>query len=144
MESAATSPKRIVIARIDAGEDLLLFLQKLAEEHDVKAGWFSVIGGLKKFSFGLFEHGSYHNIVKEAKRCCFELLPTFGNISIKEGRTFVHCHIIASDEENGAAFGGHLMEGTIVYPTAEVYMQECSTQVNRIFDPQTKFWPMKF
>ena len=134
----------MIVARFDAGEDLLISLQKLAELHGVKGGFFSAIGGLKRFSYGLFEHGNYHNIVKEAKKCCFELLPTFGNISIKEGKTFAHCHIIASNEEDGATFGGHLLEGTIIYPVVEVYMQECDAEINRTFDPQTKFWPLKF
>lgn len=144
MKSKVANPKRLIIGRIDSGEDLLLSLQKLAEEHGVEAGWFNVIGGLKRFSYGLFEHGNYHNIVKEAKLCCFELLPTSGNISIREGKIFAHCHIIASDEESGATFGGHLMEGTIVYPVAEVYLQECDAEISRTFDQQTKFWPMKF
>lgn len=143
MKYLSTNSKRTIIARIDEGEDLLLSLQKLAEENGIRTGWFSVIGGLKKLSFGLFENGSHHNIIKEAKRCCFELLPTSGNISIKEGKTFAHCHVIASDEETGAASGGHLMEGSIVYPVAEVYMQECDTEIVRELDPQTKFWPMK-
>jgi predicted DNA-binding protein with PD1-like motif len=144
MESKVCKPKKLIVARLDAGEDLLLSLQKLAEERDVKGGWFSVIGGVKRLAYGLFENGTYHNIVREAKRCCFELLPTAGNISVKEGKTFAHCHIIASDEEEGKAFGGHLIEGSIVYPVAEVYMQECDVVIKRIFDSNTKFWPLKF
>jgi len=139
----SASPRKTIIARIDGGEDLLLSLQKIAEENGIRSGWFTVIGGLKKLAYGLFEHGNYHNIVKDAKKCCFELLPTCGNISIKEGKIFAHCHIIASDEEEGRAFGGHLLEGTIVYPTAEVYMQGCDAEITRTFDAETKFWPMK-
>jgi predicted DNA-binding protein with PD1-like motif len=143
MKSMSASPRKTIIARIDGGEDLLLSLQKIAEENGIRSGWFTVIGGLKKLAYGLFEHGNYHNIVKDAKKCCFELLPTCGNISIKEGKIFAHCHIIASDEEEGRAFGGHLLEGTIVYPTAEVYMQGCDAEITRTFDAETKFWPMK-
>lgn len=135
--------KRTIAARIDAGEDLLKSLTKLAEENNIRAGFFTVMGGLKQFAYGLFEHGSYHNIVREAQRCCFELLPTIGNISIKEGKIFVHCHIIASDEETGLASGGHLIEGSIVYPTAEVFMHEVDIEIGRTFDPASKFWPMK-
>lgn len=144
MDSKACNIKRTIAARFDAGEDLLLSLQKLAQENNIKAGFFTVMGGLKKLAYGLFEHGSYHNMVKEAKRCCFELLPTIGNISIKEGKIFAHCHIIASDEETGVASGGHLIEGSIVYPVAEVFMHEIDIEIGRTFDTASKFWPMKF
>ncbi len=144
MEYETGKVLKTVVARIDSGEDLLLSLQKIAEENNIKAGQFSVIGGLKKFAYGLFEHGEYHKIIKEAKRCCFELLPTGGNISIKEGNIFAHCHIIASDEEEGRVFGGHLIEGSIVYPVAEVFMQEVDIEIGRTFDPNNKFWPIKF
>jgi predicted DNA-binding protein with PD1-like motif len=144
MQSKQCNLKRTIIARIDAGEDLLKTLTKIAEDNNIRTGWFSVIGGLKKLSYGLFEHGEYHNVIREAKKCCFELLPTGGNITMKEGKIFVHCHILASDEEEGVASGGHLMEGSIVYPTAEVYMQEVDAKIDRRFDPASKFWPMKF
>ena len=144
MQFKQCNVKRTIVARVDAGEDLLLSLTKIAEENNMRGGWFTVIGGLKKFSYGLFEDGKYHNVVKEAKKCCFELLPTGGNISIKEGKIFAHCHIIATDEETGLAAGGHLLEGSTVYPTAEVYMQEVDAEIVRQFDPSSKFWPMKF
>lgn len=144
VRSTICKPKKTIFARFDEGEDLLLSLQKLAEDNDIKAGWFTVIGGLKKFAYGLFENGTYHNIIKTAKHSCFELLPSSGNITIKEGKIFAHCHIIASDEEEGKAFGGHLIEGSIVYPVAEVIMQGFEGEISREFDPKTKFWPIKF
>jgi len=135
--------KRTFVVRLDAGEDILKTLTKMAEENGIKAGTFSLIGGLKKLSCGLFDNGVYHNIIKEAKKYCFELLPTGGNITMKEGKIFVHCHIIAANEEDGTATGGHLLEGTIVYPTAEVVMQELDADIDRAYDAESKFWPMK-
>jgi predicted DNA-binding protein with PD1-like motif len=37
-----------------------------------------------------------------------------GNVSLKEGESFVHIHVTGSGED-GATIGGHLMEGTTVY-----------------------------
>jgi len=132
-----------VAARLDAGDDLLLSLKKMAEENNIKAGYFTVIGGLKKIACGLYEEGKYKNIVKEARHC-FELLSAAGNITIKEGGVLVHSHIFATDEEEGMGFGGHLMEGTVVSPFVEVFMQEVDIEIGRTFDPQTNLWPMKF
>ncbi len=143
MKFTISNPKRLIIARLDEGDDLLKSLTTLAEKNNIKAGWFGMIGGLKRFAYGLYEDGKYRNIVKEARHC-FELLPTFGNISIKEGKVLIHAHIAASDEKEGAMFGGHLMEGCKIYPFAEVFMQECDADVGRTFDPKTNLWPMKF
>ena len=143
MDSKTCKVVRTVVARLDAGEDLLLSLTKLAEGNNIKAGWFNIIGGLKKIVYGLYEDGKYKNITKEARHC-FELLPTAGNVSIKEGKVLIHAHINATDEEDGTAYGGHLMEGTLVYPFAEVVLYEVDVELGRIFDPKTNLWPMKF
>lgn len=143
MQYISTNSKKVVMARFDEGEDLLKTLKECAEKNNIKCGWFSIIGGLKIFTYGLYEAGEYRKISIKAKHC-FELLPTFGNITLKGGDTLIHAHINASDEEKGASYGGHLMEGSIIYPFAEVVMQECEGQVNRIFDKKTNLWPMKF
>lgn len=143
MESKISNTKRIAVARLDEGDDLYLSLEQLANEHGIRSGWFSAIGGLKEFAYGLYEQGGYRKIKKRAKHC-FELLPTFGNISIKEGKVLIHAHVAATDEEEGAAFGGHLTEGSIIYPFAEVFMQECNAVLNRSYDKKTNLWALRF
>lgn len=141
MESVACTPKRMIVARFDAGEDLLVALRECAEKHGVRAGWFGVIGGLKEIAYGLYEQGEYRIIRKIAKHC-FELLPTVGNISIKEGEVLIHAHINVSDEEEGRSFGGHLIEGSKVFPFAEVFIHECDAHIGRRYDASTNLWPM--
>lgn len=141
METVVTKPKRLIVARFDKGEDLILTLKKCAKENKINAGYFSVIGGLKEFAFGLYEDKKYRNVRMTAKHC-FELLATVGNISIKEGDVLIHAHIAACDED-GHALGGHLIEGSTVYPFAEVFIQECDANIDRAFDPTTNLWSMK-
>jgi predicted DNA-binding protein with PD1-like motif len=143
MESIACTTKRMIVARFDAGEDLLLSLTACAKEHGIRAGWFSVIGGLKEIAYGLYEQGAYRNIRKVAKHC-FELLPTIGNISIKEGEVLIHTHINAGNEEDGRSFGGHLIEGSKIFPFAEVFIHECDAPLGRRHDRPTNLWPLTF
>lgn len=143
MEYASTNSKRTVIARFDEGEDLLKSLQACVEENNIKCGWFNIIGALKVATYGLYENGGRRKISKEAKQC-FEILSTIGNITLKEGQPMIHAHINLSDEDQGASFGGHLMEGSIIYPLAEVVIQECEDAVERVFDEKTNLWLMKF
>ncbi len=142
MESKISKVKRLVIAKLDTNEDLLLSLTNLAKMHNITAGYFNVIGGLKKIAYGLYENGIYRNIIKEAKNC-FELLPTFGNISIKNGEILIHCHIVAEDEVEDKSFGGHLIEGSKIFPFAEVFMHECDIELIRSYDQKTNLWPFK-
>lgn len=141
MKNTICAPKKMIFARFDEGDDLLLFLKRCAEEHNIRSGWFNLIGGLKELAYGLYEKGEYRNIRKTAKHC-FEILPTFGNITQKDGNTFIHAHIIASDEQEGTACGGHLIEGCKIYPFAEVVMQEIDVVIDRAYDPKTNLWPV--
>lgn len=143
MQYISTDSRKTIVARLDEGEDLLKALKECAERNNIKCGWFGVIGGLKIFTYGLYENGEYRKISKEAKNC-FELLPTFGNITLKEGEILIHAHVNASDEGQGFSCGGHLMEGSIIHPFAEVIIQEVDATISRAFDPKTKLWPIKF
>jgi predicted DNA-binding protein with PD1-like motif len=60
---------------------------------------------------------------------------------MKEGDLLIHAHITIADEE-GLAFGGHLLEGCKIYPFAEVMIQEINTVIHRQFDPKTNLWPI--
>lgn len=143
MKSIVCSPKKTIFARFDEGDDLILSLKKCAEQHNIKTGWFNLIGGLKEFAYALYEKGEYRNIHERATHC-FELLPTFGNITQKEGETLIHAHIIASDEDAGVAKGGHLIEGCKIYPFAEVLIQEIDAVIDRSYDKNTNLWPVRF
>ena len=143
MQSKIVNIKKAVVARLDAGDDLMLALKEVAQKNGIKSAFFTLIGGLKKISYGLYEDGSYRHIVLEAKHC-FEVLPTAGNVTLKDGELFVHSHLTAADEKNGTAFGGHLMEGSIVYPFAEVFMQEIDVELVRQHDPKTNLFPIEF
>lgn len=143
MESIACVPKRMIFARLDEGDDLLLSLKQCAVKHDIKSGWFNLIGGLKELAYGLFEKGEHKRIHKKASHC-FEILPTFGNITQKDGDTFIHAHITAADEKEGAVCGGHLTEGCKVYPFAEVVICEINQIIGRSYDEKTNLWPVKF
>lgn len=143
MESIVCKPKRIVFARFDEGDDLLLCLKKCAVEHGIRSGWFDLIGALKKISYGLYINGEHRKVSKRAENC-FEILSAFGNITQKEGDVLVHAHLAVSDENDRPAFGGHLLEGCEIYPFAEVVIQEIDTVIHRRYDKKINLWPLKF
>lgn len=143
MEGIVCNPKRTLVLRLDIGDDLILSLKEAVKKYNIRCGFFVMIGGLKEITYGLYKEGKHGEIKKTAKNC-FEILSATGNITIKEGDILIHSHILAADEGYGTAFGGHLMEGSKVFPFAEIIIQELDASIDRNFDPKINLWPMKF
>jgi len=127
---------RICFTRLLENEDVLRAVKRSAQENDVKAGIFVVIGALKHVVLGCYKDGEY---VTTQRSGHLELASCMGNIALDEkGETFVHAHIVVSNEKC-EAYGGHLMEGSRVGPTAELAIIEATgVDLRRAFDEKTR------
>ncbi len=94
-----------------------------------------VIGTLNRAVFGFYKDGKYRNIVKEET---LEIVSCTGNIVLDEKNDIIiHAHVVVSDQ-NGKAFGGHLMEGCLVGATAELMVVEATgIHVQRFLEDKT-------
>jgi predicted DNA-binding protein with PD1-like motif len=101
-----------------------------------------LIGALKNAVMGYYKEGEYIYIDLEDP---VEIASCMGNIAVDEkGQVIIHAHLVVSNEE-GEAFGGHLMKGSHVGPTAELMMVEAvEADVQRAFDSKTKLKLLKF
>ena len=131
----AGSTGRLVFARIDGGEDLLLGIKRVAKEENIRSGFLSCIGALRRARVGYYiGSGQYKAIELEGP---LEIACCLGNIALFEGEPLVHAHICVCDGE-GRAFGGHLLEGCFVSPTAELTIIELSgAELVRYLDERT-------
>ncbi|MEM2946959.1 MAG: DUF296 domain-containing protein [Candidatus Bathyarchaeia archaeon] len=127
---------KIVFSRMIEGEDLAEAIKERAEKSKVKTGLIIVIGTLKTVVLGYYREGEYKYIQLDGP---LEIASCTGNIAIDEkGETIIHAHIVVTDE-NGKAFGGHLMRGSIVGATAELAIIEAlGLDLQRAFDEKTK------
>jgi uncharacterized protein len=97
--------------RLKPGQDLKQEIQKLVTQKQIKAGWISTcVGSLTKYTIRFASQpsgssGSGH----------FEIVSLTGTVSINGS----HTHIGISDSA-GKTIGGHLMDGCIIYTTAEI------------------------
>jgi hypothetical protein len=75
-----------------------------------------------------------------------ELLAISGNISTRDGHVHLHCHIVVSSgEEDGRAYGGHLLKGTEIFSTGEIVIAEITgCRMIRLEDPETKAQELYF
>ncbi len=111
---------RIAVARLPKGSDLLTEIERLAEELNIKGALITLIGALEKACFGIYVEGKYKKITLNGP---LEIVSCLGNIAVFNGKKVAHVHIAVSNT-NGEVYGGHLLRGCIVNPTAEIIVIE--------------------
>lgn len=107
----------IHVFRLKPGQDLKQSIVHFVEENDIQAGWISsCVGSLTDYQirFANRERG-------DSAHGHFEILGLTGLVS-GDG---VHLHISVADS-SGKVTGGHLMEGCLVYTTAEIVIESTS------------------
>jgi len=115
---------RLLFFRVREGADLLAAIKEAAEGAGVHSGLLACIGALRKARLGFYlGEGRYKTIELDG---ALEIASCLGNLSEgPEGELVVHAHITVCDSE-GRAFGGHVLEGCVVSPTAELALLELS------------------
>jgi len=126
----------VLVIKLEKGEDLLETLSTVVEKENVEAGFFTGIGALNRVKMGIFIEGKYEEIVIEDE---LEIVSLLGNVSLKDGKPFVHAHIIVS-KRDGSAFGGHLLPGSIISVTCEIFLIKLKNAIKRGFDEEIKLY----
>jgi len=135
---------RIVFAQLSEDEDLLETITLAAEKSQITAGFFILIGTLKKANLGFYHKGKYKTIKIDIP---LEIISCMGNVSVKakENKPFVHAHISVSNEK-GEIMGGHLMSGCTIAAAGELVLIEAvNVELIRKFDEKTQLflWSME-
>lgn len=97
--------------RLKPGQDLKKELQALVKQEKIEAGWIvTCVGSL------IQTHIRFANQPQGIRsNGYFEIVSLVGTLSMNGG----HLHISVSDN-TGQTIGGHLLDGNIVYTTAEI------------------------
>ncbi|MGQ9823863.1 MAG: PPC domain-containing DNA-binding protein [Desulfotomaculales bacterium] len=135
---------RVIVGRLKKGDDLLEALTKECAASRIVLGEVRAIGAVSRARVGYYDQKSRLYRYLEFGEP-MEILSLAGNISLKEGRPFVHAHVTLADGE-GRACGGHLAEGTEVFACEFVIREYLSGEpFERAFDPETGLflWPEK-
>lgn len=133
--SIETSAKRIIVARMFPGEDVLETIENVARRHGVKSGYLNLIGAISGAKLGYFdvESKQYKHFSVDAD---VEVVSCMGNISTHGDDLIVHAHMIVADSE-GHCYGGHLLPGCIVSVTIELTITETGAELRRTRDADT-------
>ena len=103
----------IIMNRIGKDEFLLEKLMEIVKKEKITLGYITGIGALQNLNFSFYLQNEKKYVTKAINKNV-EVLNLTGNISIKDGEPFVHCHITVADE-NGNSYGGHLAEKSRVF-----------------------------
>jgi predicted DNA-binding protein with PD1-like motif len=133
MKSIETEIKRVIVGKIEPGEDLIESIIQMIEVHDIKSGLINCIGALEKFTIGYFDIHSKKYLMKTID-AYVELVSCMGNIAFKDGEPVVHLHISVGTKDYNI-IGGHLVSPSIISITGEVYIFEINRELERTNDP---------
>ncbi|MCD8154273.1 MAG: DNA-binding protein [Clostridiales bacterium] len=116
------------VLRVDRGEEILSKVKELCEKENIRVGSAVGLGAVHRVTLGLFDtvKKEYH---KKEFTGPMEVTSLVGNISTKEGETYLHFHINVCDEEMNVR-GGHLNEAW-VSATAEITITALNGTVER-------------
>jgi len=136
MKAQSRQRGRSFLLRLPYGEDLLLTLKRFCDENEITQGTLIVIGAVQQATVGYYDQEA-----REYRANSFnqpmEVVSCSGNISLLEGKPFVHAHIVLADSEGKPVAAGHLMEDTIIF-AGEAFVQELIGEpLVRKFDEQT-------
>ncbi|MBE0512859.1 DNA-binding protein [Candidatus Bathyarchaeota archaeon] len=125
---------RNFLVRAEHNSDLIQFVTELAEKEGITVATFTAIGALKRAKLEFYdqEKHEYREIALDSPQ---EIASCVGNISVTDGRTFVHAHAVLADK-NGNTKAGHLLEGVVF--AAEVHLRELKgAKLERKYDTVT-------
>jgi len=122
--------KRVLVVRFPAGYDVLESLRQVVEEQNIRAG--AILTGLaslrklrirdiKNLPEG-FPGVRPDQQINEIEGP-LEVINFAGLIMVHKGKILIHPHVTAADS-SGRVYGGHLLEGTIVFSTCEMLIGE--------------------
>jgi len=126
---------KVVFARLYEEEDLLEAIASASKQIKISAGFFTLIGTLKKAKIGFYRDGNYEPIEIAGP---LEVVSCIGNVSLREKVPMIHAHIAVSDEK-GQTFGGHVLPGCLISVTGELMLVEAvGMKLERKFDEKYK------
>lgn len=124
-----------IIFRLKPGVDLKKSIEEVITLNSIKAGFIiTCVGGLQQATVRMAGAKPDAQDIRTFKGD-FEIVSLVGTVSTNG----THLHMSFSDKE-GAVHGGHLKEGTIIHPTAEIVIGiDEDVEMKREMDDETGF-----
>ncbi len=105
--------RRTFVGQLPLGADLYEGLTAIAQREKIHMGRIQGLGATTHAVVAYYDQAErkYNSMEFPGG---MEILNLHGNISLRDGKPFVHAHIVLGDPQ-GKVFGGHLLPGTKVF-----------------------------
>jgi predicted DNA-binding protein with PD1-like motif len=112
---------RAFVGRLETGSDLVEEIERHCAEQGITAAQVTAIGAVRRARFAYYEQDGhrYRELESDAHH---EITGFVANVSLRDGKPFLHAHATFSDAD-GNTVGGHLLHGIEVF-AAEVMIRE--------------------
>ncbi len=113
MSAYTYQPGPVHLLRVPTGRDLLGYLEDFVTDNNIETAWLSYLGAVQSAALRYYDQD-------EREYCDFhihqhlEVLSGTGNVSLLDGKPFIHTHAVFADAA-GRAFGGHVNHGCEVW-----------------------------
>jgi predicted DNA-binding protein with PD1-like motif len=135
MKSFECEAQRVLLGRLDRGDDVLEGLTTFCKLNGVEVGQIEAVGAVERGGVGYYDHEArvYHEIRFDEG---MEIASLVGNVSSKDGEIFLHCHVVLADS-SGRCFGGHLLDGNVAFACEFSVTALSGVRPERTFDEAT-------
>ena len=100
-----------LVLRLDPGDEIFSSVEKVCKGEGILLGSVSGIGAISSLIAGVYDVQK-KEYIQNSFEGAFEIVSLAGNITTKNGNTYVHLHISVGDDK-GRVFGGHLNSAVI-------------------------------
>ena len=122
------------LIRLDAGDKIIESLRSLCEQDKIGAGAFNGLGAVGEAELGWFDRDAKDYRAIRIEEPC-EIASLHGNVTLLDGKPFIHCHAALSDRTFGVR-GGHLREA-VVSAACEIVLTTYCEEIGRKKDEAT-------
>jgi predicted DNA-binding protein with PD1-like motif len=127
------------VVRLDAREKIVETLKALCERDAIGGGFFHGLGAVGEAELGHFDPSTNeYGWVRLSGPC--EIVSLYGNITVADGKPFIHAHIALGDDAF-AVRGGHLKEA-VVSVTCEITLTRFKDDIGRTKDGASGLWKL--
>ncbi|MDD4052947.1 MAG: DNA-binding protein [candidate division Zixibacteria bacterium] len=124
------------LVRLDRGEEVIETLTSFAARRKIGCGFLQGIGAVENAEIGYFDLAK-KKYRRRTIASVAEAVGLNGNISLLDGKPFIHAHIILAGPDQKVA-GGHLFSANVAI-TLEIYVRVIRGRLIRKHDPKTGF-----